>query len=283
MDWFVNQTSGLLGVVVQIIVIVIPIVLSWFVRTYINSNEKREQLGVIVQLANSAIDYAEDLDKRGDLGSVADKLDISDDRAGRMSKGLQKLNVASTWLTDELKRFDVDVEQEDAKKWIASEFRHRLSNIAVTRPAAEIAVEVTKLLDELEARKLVILPKNTGQAVEFTGFLANWIVNQLGESDKGKKEFQREEATNILKEKLLTNTQSTSSGLTPVIRGSINDIAQSAVAYVMEIKSVRPLPASERDLAIARTQMEATRQGLTVSIEEIGRAVDAALAEQRPT
>jgi hypothetical protein len=52
------QTSYLLNLAGQVVLIAVPIILSWFVRTYVTTNEKQKRLGMTVQLANAAIDYA---------------------------------------------------------------------------------------------------------------------------------------------------------------------------------------------------------------------------------
>lgn len=283
MNSAIGQTSDLLNIVIQIVVIVVPVILSWFVRTYVTTHEKQKRLGIIVQLANAAIDYAEDLDKRGELGVVAQRVNLSGDTSLRLSRGLQKLNIASDWLAKELQKNNIDVTEEDAKKWIAAEFQNRVGSVGVSKPAAEITTEVAQLIDELETRGLIVLPTNLSQAVELTSLLAGWIVNYLNDPDADKRVFQREEATNILRAKLIAKPQSPPVVTEQAPDNMLGEIARAAVAYTAQIRNIRPLPAPERDIAIARVQMETAQLGMNVSMDEISAAVDAALAARTPT
>jgi hypothetical protein len=141
---------------------------------------------------------------------------------------------------------------------------------------------VAQLIDDLEARGLIVLPKNLSQAVELTTLLSAWIVNHLNDPDEEKRVFQREEATNILRAKLITTMSAPPVVIEQAPNGALKEIAQAAVAYTTQISNIRALPASERDIAIAHVHMETAQLGMNVSMAEISAAVDAALAVTTP-
>src|SRR5215216_6346630 len=109
MQEVVTPNKDLLDILVQVIVLVIPIVLSWFIRTYIRSSTVENNLAAITRMSNAAIDYVENLDKRGDLALPPE-----------VKKGGYKLKLASQWLESELQRAGIKIDDEQASKWVAS-------------------------------------------------------------------------------------------------------------------------------------------------------------------
>src|SRR3972149_5306826 len=124
----VSPDKDWLDILVQLLVVVIPILLSWFVRTYVKSSTAEKEVAAIVRLSNAAIDFVENLDKRGELALPPD-----------VKKGSHKLKLAAEWMESELKRAGISVTDDEAKKWIASEFQKRMGGVppvAGPRPRA---------------------------------------------------------------------------------------------------------------------------------------------------
>src|SRR5256885_1208300 len=119
-----EQASQLLNVVLQLVLIAAPIVLSWIVRTYVRSGSAVRKLTGISQLSGMAINFVENLDRRGDLSLPAD-----------MRKGAYKLQVASNWLSRELERQGIEVSGKQAQGWVAAEFQKQVGDV---KPVARI-------------------------------------------------------------------------------------------------------------------------------------------------
>ena len=276
MNTTLEQTSSVLDILMRVIVIVVPLLLSWFARTFTLSRDQEKRLSMIMQVANSAIDYAEDVDKRGDLAKFTGMLGMSAGVATNMSKGLQKLNIAGDWLTDQLDKFGIPVTNEEAQKWIAAEYQKRIGSVAASRPALEVTKDVVGLIDELVDKGLVQLPNSLHQANELTVSLANWIVGRLGEPDKAKQELQRQEAASLLRDKIEEKARVTSDGTEQVVENRLRELTRTAVAYVEQLKTKHRLTMPERDIAMAWLLTEVTKQGLSVTPEQLSALVEGA-------
>ena len=94
-----------LDIVVQIVIVILPIVLSWFLRSYVRGTTAEKEIAAIAKLANNAINYVENLDNRGALNLPSD-----------VSKGLHKLGLAGGWLENELGRAGISISNDEAQK-----------------------------------------------------------------------------------------------------------------------------------------------------------------------
>ena len=104
--------------VFQVIMLLLPIVAAvatWFLRTYVKSAKVEKDVAAIIRLSNAAIDFAEDLDKRGDLGKYLEMWNMPEDVINLTSDGLKKLNLAGKWLETELGRQGIQMTDEEAK------------------------------------------------------------------------------------------------------------------------------------------------------------------------
>jgi hypothetical protein len=197
-----EQVNQLLQLLVQIVIVVVPILLSWFARNYVKSSADQKKLGLITSVAQLAVDYAEDLGQRKEVDDALQKLGLPPDQIANLSSGLKKLNVASHWMSDQLAQVGIKATPEEAKAWVASEFQRQMGGVAAAQPAAETVKQVTGLIDQLDKQGLIQMPAGAAEMTQFVNFLANWVVTQLGALDPDKKALQHEQAVVLLNAKL---------------------------------------------------------------------------------
>ncbi|MCP5095499.1 MAG: hypothetical protein GY943_08100 [Chloroflexi bacterium] len=106
----------------------IPIIITWYAQTYVKGTHNERHLAAVVRISNSAIDYVENLDNRGELT-------ISENA----SKGLQKLSTAGAWMEQELKGMGISMSNEEAQRWIASEFQNRVGVVVTVGKLGQLA------------------------------------------------------------------------------------------------------------------------------------------------
>ena len=94
---FISENRDLIDAISQLLLVVIPVIITWYIRTYVQGSKAEKDVAASVRLANIAIDYAENLDKRGDLNVPHD-----------LSRGLAKLKEASRWLEEELAKANIN-------------------------------------------------------------------------------------------------------------------------------------------------------------------------------
>ena len=255
------QSDTLMSLLTQVVLVVVPIFLTWFARNFVKTNEQQKELGIIARLANAGIDYAEDVDKRGEVQGFYDLLKLSPAARVETSKGLQKLQLAGNWLVAELEKRGIKTTEQDAQKWVAAEFQNRIGSVSVVRPAAEISKDVANLIDELDRKGLIQLPANLAQVNDLTLSLANWIVDRVGDSSPEKRELQRQEAVTTLRSKIEEKAALSAPGGGSADDQKLRDLTSAAVAYVQQIKTQYTLTMPERDVAAAWLLTEITKQG----------------------
>jgi hypothetical protein len=106
MDAIFDPSKDLLDVIIQVLIIVIPVIVTWFLRTYVKNSGAETEVALVVRLANAAIDFVEDLDKSGAL-----------ELPPKVSKGAHKLQLAGRWLVDELQRVGIKTTEDQARDW----------------------------------------------------------------------------------------------------------------------------------------------------------------------
>jgi hypothetical protein len=265
----VETAKGLLDIVIQVLVIVLPIVLSWFVRTYVRSSKIETEIAAVTRLSNAAIDYVENLDKNGQLILPPD-----------VKKSGQKLKLAANWLESEMDRAGIKIGNDEAEKWIASEFQKRVGDI---RPVAKIA-ELTKiavdLVQELERNNVVTLAPDADRLPYLTGLAADWVVAQLARNGLNTS---RDEALTWVRAEFLQRLQAKISE-TPT-NDRLARLADGAVAFLEQLRAngqfaVPPGAVAadvEADIAVAWLLTEAVKQGLVVTSAQVADAAAAAL------
>ncbi|MEJ2557107.1 MAG: hypothetical protein P8186_12920 [Anaerolineae bacterium] len=277
MQEFLSSNKDLLDVLIQLLIVIIPILLTWFIRTYVKSTEQQKRLATIVHLSNAAIDYAEDLQKRGDLDDYLHKWGLSDDVIQHTSSGIQKLNIAGKFAEQELDRMGIKVTDEEAQAWIAAEFQKRIGDIGRTRGVDQRIREALSLLQALQRSGMISLPTDTYQATQLADHVASWAIAQ---TNGGVEDVLREGAVATVKTELAPEAAPPAGAAEVSPETQLRDLARQSVAYVEQLKRERKLTLSETDLAVAWMLTEVTQQGLNVTPDQIAAAVRAAFAEK---
>jgi len=268
------QLQDLLSAVVQLMIVIIPVVITWFIRTYVRGTTAERNLAAIVQLSNSAIDFVENLDKGGELNLPPN-----------VKKGGFKLKLATGWLEDELKRMGINMTDTDAQKWIASEFQKRMGDVRPVKDIAESTRAAVDLVLKMQQNKMVDLPPDIDRISYLAGLAADWVLTQLS-----TKNF-----TNISREEVLSWTRAE---LVEILQPGVNEtssgdrlakLAREAVEYVEQLKAdnrlmIQPsVPSAnvEADAAAARLLTQALEQGIPITSAQIGDAIANALQARR--
>jgi hypothetical protein len=273
---FISNNQDLFDLLIKILVILIPAALTWFVRTYVNSAKSEKTLAGIVQLANIAIDYAEDLDKRGDLEKYLDIWGVPDDVKSEASAGIQKLNVAGKWLESQLKELGIEMTDKEAQSWIASEFRKRVGDTGKERRIAELTQEAVDLLQALQGQGVISLSTELDQAVLLADNVAAWVIGQLGDDS----ELARAEALVRARTALMTDSRLSGFAGELSMETRLADLANRSVQYVQDLKRDQDLTLPEVDIAVAWMLTEVTKKGLDANGDQIASAVQSAFKQR---
>ena len=272
MQDFIAQNKVFFDLLVQVVYLVVPVVLSWFIRTYVRASNYEKQLSSIVRLSNSAIDYVENLEKRGEMVVPEN-----------MKKGQQKLAEASKWLENELKSNGIKISNEDAAKWISSEFQKRMGGVQTSSITSEVTKLAVDLIQGLEKGDLSGLTGNQDKLNVLVGLASDWLAAQLIEQ-RGVS-IARSEAETWVRAEILNRLQ-----IKQLPSGDqLMDLARKAVGFMLELKASGRLPARpgaenmERDVAVAWMLTEAAKMGSTISPAEITRVIGLALKEKTQT
>jgi hypothetical protein len=260
-----------LDVLIQLVTIATPIVVTWFIRTYVQGTTAERDIAAIVRLSNTAIDYAENLDKRGDLVV-----------SPNMSRGIQKLHLASSWLENELNRAGVKITDEEAQQWIAAEFQKRVGDVRLGSTVARLTQEAVTMVQDLERRQLIEPPPAVDRLTYLAGLGADYLVTGLAQNSVT---LPREQALTYVRAALLRQFHIPDENLPRNER--LLALARQSLAFLEELKAKGQFQLQgtmEADVAVAWLVTEAAKQGLAVSTEEINEAITAVLsvANNRP-
>jgi urease gamma subunit len=165
------ENRDALDLISQILFIILPVAVSWFARTYLKNSAAEKQIGSIVRLANAAIDYVENLDKRGDLVL-----------APNARRSIVKLNHAAKWLEGELENNGIKISTEEAREWISSEYQKRVGD---PRPASEMYAHARAAVDMIQAvegERFGELFQRPDRLAFLANMAADWVVSQLARS-----------------------------------------------------------------------------------------------------
>jgi hypothetical protein len=258
-----------LSVLLQGLFLVIPIVLSWLLRNYVRGTSSERNIAAIARLANAAIDYAENLDRRGDL-----QLPES------VRKGTYKLKLASDWMLGELERNGIRMGAADARNWVASEFQKRAGGIKPVNALGDLARQSVTMIQKLARNHQVETPEGVDPVSYLAGLAADWVITQL--AAKGTA-VTREEALTWVRAEFLHQLQAPP----PLLADNemLGKLAKSAVAFVAQMRasgnlSVRPGADGEdidTDIVAAWVLTEAVKMGLPVTSAQVAQAVELAL------
>ncbi len=268
---FFAQNKDVMDVLLQLVYLVVPVVISWLIRTYVRNSNYEKQVANIVRLSNAAIDYVENLEKRGDL-VVPEGI----------KKGQQKLAVASGWLEEELNTNGIKVTTEEASRWISAEFQKRIGGVhtsSISQDVTNMAVDLIQGM--LEGGNLVDLVKDQDKLDTLVALAADWYSARLSEQ-RGVR-INRDEAETWIRAELLNRLQ-----IKQLPSGdSLLDLARQSVAYVNGLKASGRLAqrsgAVEFDVDIAAAWMltEALQLGMDVTPEEIANAVNTVIRTRK--
>jgi hypothetical protein len=276
----IEENKDLLDLLMQLLIIVLPLIFTWFVRTHVKSEQAQKRLASIVRLSNIAIDYAEDLDKRGDLDKYLRMYNVSEDIITNASRGIQKLNLAGIFVEEELEKLGVRVTVEEAKAWIASEFQSRVGDIGRERTAVERAKEAVAVLLALDESGLIDLTDNIDHTLHIADQVSEWILQQMDGADS---EVAAHEVRLRVRKALVGEATPVSVPATAPQAARLEDLAEQAVRYVEELKQTHELAVDEVDVATGWLLTEATKRHLAVTAEQIARAVRGAMENNSHT
>jgi hypothetical protein len=269
----IDENKDLFDLLVQVLIVVIPILITWFIRNFVRGSVAERDMAAIVRLSNSAIDYVENLDNRGGLTLPPET-----------SKGVHKLQLAGQWLESELKRAGVKITDEEAEKWIGAEFQKRIGNVQMTGTLAELARSAIDIVQSLERNGVLELPPGANRFTFLADLSADWLVTKYAQ--QGAK-ISREEALTWVTAELVQTFQV--GGSVPSSDAQLADLANRAIIFLEQLKSSGQLKLKsgstganvEFDIATAWLLTEAAKQGLEVTPNQIAEAITIAFSQQQ--
>lgn len=262
--------------ITRILLVVIPIVITWFIRNYVKGTKSEKDTAAIVRLADSAIDLVENLDNQGALSELPDGV----------SKGLHKLNVAAEWMGNELKqRHGINMTDEEAKKWISSEFQKRVGGVRQTSKLNEIAKLAVNAVQSLEQNGLLAMPADTDRLTVLTNFAADWMMAETIE--KTGASIPLEEAQSWVRKAFMDEVapvperpdddRPATDLLADLARQAVRTVETLRVNGVLKIKPGQAVSDVNKNVVVGQLLVNAARQGLDVSLDDISAAADMAL------
>ncbi len=274
MQEILKPAKDVLDLLVQLLVLVIPVVISWFIRTYVRGSTVQWNLAAIGRLSSAAIDYVENLDSRGDIVLPPG-----------INKGGHKLKLATQWLSGELNRAGIDMSDDQAEKWIASEFQKRAGDSRSDDAIAEFSGTAVDLIEHLDGTKLLEPPAGVDRTSYLAGLAADWIITQLA---KRGTSISRDEALAWVRAEELQRLEA-KIGKLPV-DDRLATLAIGAVEFLEKLKAGGQLaiqPGSpgediDTDVATAWLLTEAAKAGLVVTSDQIAQAIGTALRQRIP-
>jgi hypothetical protein len=219
------ENRDALDLISQILFIILPVAVSWFARTYLKNSAAEKQIGSIVRLANAAIDYVENLDKRGDLVL-----------APNARRSIVKLNHAAKWLEGELENNGIKISTEEAREWISSEYQKRIGD---PRPMEDLSKHARTAVDMIlaaEGGRLTELLQQPERLAFLANLAADWVVSNMARSRSAS--LSHAEALSCINAEILGRVQLQESG---EVGGQ--DLAGQVAALLRELKNHSPLDA----------------------------------------
>lgn len=227
-----QQITQTINLVFQIMMLVLPIAVAlvvWFLRTYVKSTKAEKTLAAIIRVSNAAIDFAEDLDKRGELAKTLKAWNVPEDVTPLVSNGLNKLHLAGRWAETEFARLGIKLTDTESQPWIAAEYQRRQGGAGPEQPPAD----------------------RPDQAASLPG-----VIKPGGVTDQPPKVQPPPDIST---------------------EAELAQLAAQAVQYVAQLKTDQELDVPESEIASGYVQIEAARQRLRVTEDQIAGAVAVAL------
>jgi hypothetical protein len=268
----ISPNKDLLDILIQVLIVVIPILLTWFIRTYVRGSAAEKDLAAIVRLSNAAIDYVENLDKRDELHLPPE-----------VKKGGYKLKLAGQWLEAELQRAGIKMTTARAQQWIASEFQKRVGDVCMVGTIAQLTRTAVDLIQALERSELIELLLDVDRITYLAEMAADWVLAELAQRGAS---ISREEALTWVRAELFQrlHAEEPPPGARP-IGDRLIELAKRAVTFLDDLKAsgrlaVQPGTSGgdvETDIAMAWLLTEVARQGLEVTTDQITQALTEAV------
>ncbi|HEY0076463.1 MAG TPA: phage holin, LLH family, partial [Abditibacteriaceae bacterium] len=160
-----------LEVLVPLALIALAIALVCFIRNYLRAATTEKQIATIVQLANTGIEYIENLDKQGALPNMSSE-----------RKSSYKLEEAALWMVQELERVGISLSEEQGRHWVNAEFQKRAERNPVVPPVptpayGEIVVDNSTEAAALETFRH-LLPK-LSRSIYLAGTQADLLILEI--------------------------------------------------------------------------------------------------------
>jgi len=277
----ISQSKDILDLLFNLVIIIVPLFATWLLRNWVKHAGDEKKIATIIRVANTAIDYAEDLDQRGDLEQIVQSLPLPVEIQSQASKGIQKLNVAGKWVEHELKQMGISITNEEAQNWIAAEYQRRLGTVGGGAKIVGQTGEVIKLLEALQARGLISLPPHLRKITDLTRQIDDWLA---GARPQAVAETMAAVAS-ASQSPLPSDVFPVSDSVTPepsaeeqITNNQLADLAAQAVEYVEELKASYDLTIPDLDIATAWMLTEVTKRGISVRPEQIAGQIRAAFA-----
>jgi hypothetical protein len=267
-------------VAMDALLLLLPAGLLWYGRKFARTAVARKRIDSIASMANQAVAYAEDCDRRGDRELLYNSLDVPESLARNPSTGHQKLILASAWLADELARQGIKrVGVEDATRWVAAEYQKTVGDMRAAHSATTLADMAADLLGQLGRAGQITLPNNTLETVALIQTVADWAVGHTGESPL-KRSLQRDAAmARIAPRALMTASANGRNGtkISPEVRLAV--LGKQAFDFVAELKKQGKLRMSEQDTARAWMIQQVQQDDIPATAEQIQQAITSAMGK----
>lgn len=242
---------------------------AWMFSRYLRSVLAQNRLAATRQLANVAIDYVEDLDRRGELSQPAG----SDSQA-------YKRELAARRLSSQLQEAGFTISDEQAQVWVAAEFHQRSGNQPPVAKIAELARASLDMAQQLEQARLVEPPANVNSWVFLAGLAADWLTVELAKSGVN---LSRDQAVVWVRGEILHRLQMNAAQVT--LDDPLARLAREAVEFMQDLKAsgrmtIRPGASGgsvEMDVAAGYLITEVAKRGMAVTADQIYEAIEAAL------
>ena len=295
MNEFISSNKEVIDLLVQILIIIIPILLTWFLRTYVKGTMRERDLAAIVNLSNTAIDYVENLDKQGHLEETVKALNLPSEVTG----GVRKLYVAGDWLEKELKRNDITISDQDARNWINAEFQKRLGGVQMSSKMDDLARTAVNTIYGLLQQGTIELPQDKDQLTYLVELAADFFITQYTAETGGS--ISQEQALTWVRSAMISylNGQGIATPLAPALVPGTNATVEERLAFLalQAIVKVEELVANGRlhvqpgnrggdvrlNVATAWLLTEVVNQNIEVTVDQIGEAVLKAMQNEPAT
>jgi hypothetical protein len=252
--------------------------LLWLARNYLKLGESQKRLDLIPKLAHAAINYAEDIEKRGEREPAFHNLDLPDSMVTNPSAGHQKLALASCWLVDELKRQGIKrMGVEEASKWVAAEFQKSVGDLRASHSVSARTDLAADLLSQLGRDGHITLPSSNLETVSLIQSIADWAATQRGDGKEDRILLRDAAMARIAPRSLIMAGASgrNSSKISPEVRLTL--LAKQALEFVGELQKQGKLKMSERETAKAWMIQQVQLDEISATAEQVESALTRAL------